>query len=52
MSRALTWKRCIEASLKKVKQLYPDLDITFSLRWEQPEGGAINVNNEDNNTRT
>ena len=52
ISRSLTWKRCIEASLKKVKVLYPDLDITFRLRWEQPEGGVINVNNEDNNSRT
>ena len=51
MSRALTWKRCIEASLKKVNTLYPDLNITFRLRWEQEEGGEVNVNNEDNNVR-
>lgn len=52
MSRALTWKRCIEASLKKVKQVYPELDISFRLRWEQPKGGAMNGNNEDNNSRS
>lgn len=51
MSRALTWKRCIEASLKKVNTLYPDLNITFRLRWEQEEGGEVNVNNEDNDVR-
>ena len=49
MSRALTWKRCIDASLERVKDLYPDLDIKFRLRWE---GGAPDVNNEDNNVRS
>lgn len=49
MSRALTWKRCIDASLKRVKQIYPDLDIKFRLRWE---GGVSDVNNEDNNVRS
>ena len=49
MSRALTWKRCIDASLERVKELYPDLDIKFKLRWE---GGAPDVNNEDNNVRS
>lgn len=49
MSRALTWKRCIDASLERVKMVYPDLDIKFRLRWE---GGAENVNNEDNASRS
>ena len=49
MSRALTWKRCIDASLERVKMVYPDLDIKFRLRWE---GGAENVNNEDNTSRS
>ena len=49
MSRALTWKRCIDASLERVKQVYPDLDIKFRLRWE---GGVDNVNNEDNTSRS
>lgn len=47
-ARALVWKRCIESSLKKVKALYPDLDITFKLRWEVDENG----NSENNNARS
>lgn len=43
-ARALLWKRCIESSLKDVKKLYPDLDITFKLRWEVDP----NVDNESN----
>ena len=42
--RALVWKRSIEASLVEVKKLYPNLDITFKLRWEVGEDG----NNESN----
>lgn len=33
-ARALVWERCINSSLRNVKKLYPDLDITFRLRWE------------------
>ena len=44
MARSLVWKRCIESSLKNVKKLYPELDITFKLRWEVED-----VNNETNN---
>jgi hypothetical protein len=42
MARSLVWKRCIESSLKNVKKLYPELDITFKLRWEVED-----VNNEN-----
>ena len=34
MARILTWKRCLQSSLDNVNRLYPDLNITFSLRWE------------------
>lgn len=43
-SRALTWKNSLEASFKKCKELYPELDISFKLRWE-------NFTNENNNDR-
>ena len=42
--RALIWKRSIEASLAEVKKLYPELEITFKLRWEVD----TDVNNETN----
>lgn len=45
MARSLVWKRCLESSIKNVNKLYPELNITFKLRWEVDE----NVNNEDNN---
>ena len=47
MARSLVWKRCIEESLKNVNALYPELNITFKLRWEVKE----NVNNKNNADR-
>jgi hypothetical protein len=47
-ARSLIWKRTIDDSLKDVKKLYPDLNITFRLRWEATE----DVNNESNNDRS
>ena len=47
MARSLVWKRCIEESLKNVNALYPDLNITFKLRWEV----ETDVNNESNADR-
>ena len=47
-ARSLVWKRTIESSLKEVKKLYPELDITFRLRWEVEE----NVSGKDNNDRS
>ena len=47
-ARSLVWKRTIESSIKNVKKLYPDLDITFKLRWEVSD----NVNSKDNADRT
>lgn len=47
-ARSLVWKRTIESSIKNVKKLYPDLDITFNLRWEVSD----NVNSKDNADRT
>lgn len=43
-SRSLVWKRTVNSSLVDVKNLYPQLDITFRLRWEVNE----DVNNESN----
>ena len=48
MARSLVWKRCIESSLKKINALYPELNITFKLRWEVEE----DVNNENDDART
>ena len=47
-ARSLVWKRTIESSIKNVKKLYPDLDITFKLRWEVSD----NVNSQDNTDRS
>lgn len=47
-ARSLVWKRTIESSIKNVKKLYPDLDITFKLRWEVSD----NVNSKDNTDRS
>lgn len=48
MSRALVWDRSVKASLANVKKLYPDLNITFKLRWEVNE----NVTGKDNIDRS
>lgn len=47
-ARSLVWDRSIKASLANVKKLYPDLNITFKLRWEVNE----NVTSENNDSRT
>lgn len=47
-ARSLVWKRTIESSITNVKKLYPDLDITFKLRWEVSD----NVNSKDNADRS
>lgn len=47
-ARSLVWERTINDSLKEVKKLYPELDITFKLRWEVDK----NVTGENNNDRS
>lgn len=47
-ARSLVWDRSIKASLANVKKLYPDLNITFKLRWEVND----NVTGENNNNRS
>lgn len=42
LSRLLTWKRCLNSSFTATKQLYPDLDISFTLRWENEFGEIDN----------
>ena len=34
LARVLTWERCLESSIKNVNALYPELNITFKLRWK------------------
>lgn len=41
LARVLTFKRCLTSSIAEVNKLYPDLNISFSLRWEN-ELGEIN----------
>ena len=43
LSRLLTWKRCLTSSIATVNKLYPDLDISFSLRWENEFGEIDNA---------
>lgn len=46
-ARSLVWKRTINDSIKEVKKLYPDLQLSFRLRWEVND----NVTGKDNNDR-
>ena len=45
LARVLTWERCINASLENVNRLYPELNITFRLRWKD----ELIKNNADRN---
>lgn len=45
LARVLTWERCINASLENVNKLYPELNITFRLRWKD----ELIKNNTDRN---
>ena len=47
-SRALVWERTINQSIKEIKKLYPNLELSFKLRY----GGKANESIEDNNDRT
>ena len=47
-ARSLVWERTINDSIKEVKKLYPDLQLSFRLRWEVDD----NVTGEDNNDRS
>ena len=42
LSRLLTWKRCLTSSLDNVNRLYPELGISFRLRWEDEFGEIDN----------
>ena len=46
-ARSLVWERTINDSIKGVKKLYPDLQLSFRLRWEVD----TNVTGENNNDR-
>ena len=45
LARVLTFERCINASLENVNRLYPELNITFRLRWKD----ELIKNNADRN---
>lgn len=42
LSRLLTWKRCLQSSIDNVNALYPELNISFKLRWENEFGEIDN----------
>ena len=42
LSRLLTWKRCLKSSIDNVNRLYPELGISFRLRWEDEFGEIDN----------
>lgn len=46
LARVLTWKRCLQSSLDNVNRLYPELNLSFSLRWENELGEIDNDRNE------
>lgn len=46
-ARSLVWERTINDSIKEVKKLYPDLQLSFRLRWEVDD----NVTGKDNSDR-
>lgn len=46
LARILTWKRCLESSLENVNRLYPELNLSFSLRYENEFGEIDNDRNE------
>lgn len=38
LSRLLTWKRSLTSSIDRVNKMYPELNISFKLRWENEFG--------------
>lgn len=45
-ARSLVWKRTVNQSLVEVKKMFPELNITFNLRWEVQED-VTGKNNTD-----
>ena len=45
LARILTWERCLDSSIKNVNRLYPELNISFRLRWKD----ELIKNNTDRN---
>lgn len=45
LARILTWERCLDSSIKNVNMLYPELNISFRLRWKD----ELIKNNTDRN---
>lgn len=47
LARILTWKRCLTSSFEIANKMYPDLNLTFRIRWED-ELKQINDNRDGN----
>ena len=51
-ARSVVWYECLEASIKDIKKLYPDITLSCKLRYKTEGEGGENVNNEDNTDRS
>ena len=47
LSRATVWIECLNGSAEQVKKLYPDIKLSFKLRYDPEEGGTEDVSNYD-----
>ena len=48
-ARSVVWYETIQSTLEQVKKLYPDINLSCSMRYETDgEGGEVNVDNESN----
>ena len=43
-ARIITAIECLKSSVKDIKKLYPDINLDFNLREEDPEDGERNIN--------
>jgi len=49
-SRATIWIECLNSSAEKIKRLYPDITLSFELRYD-PEKGVEDVSSNDDTDR-
>ena len=47
LSRSTVWIDCLNGSAEQVKELFPDIRLSFRLRYDTQEGGEDNVGNDD-----
>lgn len=50
-AKAQVWIECLNSSIDKIHELYPDLTLSAKLRYPINEGGADNGNIENNDNR-